>query len=212
MQRTITTLSLSVLLLVLPATVCPAGSIWNRANSTKRALHSDDTARKIGDILTIVVDEHSKIENETNRKLNKKSTRKASISHNLDILNTLNKLTGEIFNLDDLAITNEAETDFDGGADYDSDRSVKDEITVAVQDVLPNGNLVLLGRRERKVAGDMEIVEVSGIVRPSDITFANAVSSDKVADFQIVYYTQGRENRFTKPGWLDRILNIISPF
>jgi len=191
---------------------CRAGSIWAKANSSRQALHSDDTAKQVGDILAIIIDEHSEIDNETSRQMNKKSSRKGKVTSDISLLGKINNLTGRLFNLTDMDLETEAETDFDGSADYDSDRSVKDQITVTVQDVQPNGNLVILGQIEREVSGDAQIVQVSGVVRPSDITFANTVNSEQVADLQISYTHRGRENRFSKPGWLGRILNFLNPF
>ena len=191
---------------------CRAGSIWAKANSSRQALHSDDTAKQVGDILAIIIDEHSEIDNETSRQMNKKSSRKGKVTSDISLLGKIDALTGRLFNLTDMDLETEAETDFDGSADYDSDRSVKDQITVTVQDVQPNGNLVILGQIEREVSGDAQIVQVSGVVRPSDITFANTVNSEQVADLQIRYSHRGRENRFSKPGWLGQILNFLNPF
>jgi len=189
-----------------------AGSVWEKAVGGGRPVHSDDTARRIGDSLTIVIDERSVIENETSRDMSKKSSRKASVAGNVDLLRGIDRMTGKLFNVPDMNLNMTAENDFQGEADYDSDRKVSDQITVTVADVLPNGNLLIVGSREREVAGDAQIVQVSGVVRPSDIAFDNSVRSDKVAEFRIVLTTKGRENRFTKPGWLDRILNFLNPF
>jgi flagellar basal body L-ring protein FlgH len=62
------------------------------------------------------------------------------------------------------------------------------------------------------VEGDVQMICVSGIVRPSDITFANTVNSGQVADFRMVTVVGGTEGRFTNPGWLGRILNFLSPW
>jgi flagellar L-ring protein precursor FlgH len=189
-----------------------AGSIWAKASARARALHSDDTARKTGDMLTIVIEEHSVITNETERGLSKKSARDVEVDTNFDLMNRLNEYTFRLFNLPQMAADIEAETSFDGSADYDSDRKVEDQITVTVADVLPNGNLVVVGSCERNTDGDHQIVQVSGVVRPSDVTFANTVRSSQVAEFKLVVRHGGREKRFTRPGWLDRILNIVNPF
>ena len=82
---------------------------------------------------------------------------------------------------------------------------------MTVEDVLPNGNLVVIGMRERVVDGDGQTVQTSGIVRPSDIAFDNTVSSKKVADFKMVYKSRGQDSLFTRPGWLARILNALNP-
>ena len=200
------------LVLLCVSGVSRAGSIWAKSNGSRRSFYSDDTARQIGDILTIIINEHSIIENEIARDMSRNSKRKASITSNFDLLEVIDKLTGGLFTLTDIDLETEAESDFESEADYESDRSLRDQVTVTVQDVLPNGNLVLVGRIERKLAGDTEIVHLSGVARPSDITFANTVNSDQVADFQISYSQRGQEKWVSRPGWLDRILNVINPF
>jgi len=210
------------LVAVLAAGLAPAGlgwtppaqggSIWGKAACTKQAIHADDTARRVGDTLTVVIKERSVIENETNRNQDKKTGRTASTGGTLDLANILATVGRHIFDFPKLELDSSSQTKFDGKASYDSDRSVADQITVTVQDVLPNGNLVIVGTRERGTAGDSQVVRVSGIVRPSDITFTNTVRSDQVADFRMWYSDRGPEKRFTRPGWLSRILNFLNPF
>lgn len=209
MNRSLVFLTGSVL---LAASVAMGDSIWARSLHAPRALYSDDTARRAGDTLTVVIDERSVIDNQTDRSMDKSSSRKGTIKSNLDLLDAMNDATGKLFSLTDLDLDMKAETKFKGNADYGSDRKVKDQITVTVSDVLPNGNLVVVGSRDRYIAGDRQIVQISGIVRPSDITFSNTVQSDLVSDFKIVVKTVGQENRFTNPGWADRILNFLNPF
>jgi len=189
-----------------------AGSIWAKANRRAGALHSDDTAKNVGDTLTIVIKEQSKIENETKRELKKDSSRDASITSKLDIVKALDEATGKLFNLPKLRFSSSGKTKLDGTADYESDRSLIDQITVTVEDRMPNGNLVVLGKRTREIAGDKQIIEVSGIVRPSDITFSNTIRSDQVASFHIVFREEGIDKRYTRPGWLARIFNVLSPY
>lgn len=203
------TVTCVVLALAAPA---DAGSIWAKGGARTQGIFADDTARQIGDVLTIIIEERSVIENETEREMEKNSERQATINSNLDLLNTVDRATGKLFNLKDLNLDIKAKTKFDGKADFDSDRKVVDAVTVVVEDVLPNGNLVVLGKRTREVSGDTQMIEISGVVRPSDITFSNTVSSKQVADFHVVYKTKGLENRFTKPGWLDQLLNYLNPF
>ncbi len=198
--------------LAVPAAPALGGSIWAKASCRKMAIHADDTARRVGDSLTIVIQEHSVIDNETNRNNDKKTSRTADMTGTLDLANVLWPVGKHVFDFPRLSLDSSSQTKFDGKAAYDSERKVEDQITVTVQDVLPNGSLVILGRREREVAGDKQTIQVSGIVRPSDITFANTVNSDRVADFRITYTDPIPEKRFTKPGWLGRFLNIINPF
>ncbi len=97
-------------------------------------------------------------------------------------------------------------------ADFKDERSFTDQVTVVVVDILPNGNLVVTGTRDRDIAGDIQTIEVSGIVRPSDIAYDNTVKSQQVANFRIVTKNSGISSPYTKPGWLGRIINIIWPW
>jgi len=211
-MRAMRTAAIAVVALLLVEAPLQGGSIWAKSKKHSAALLTDDVARNVGDALTIVIEEHSKIENDTQRKMEKSDSRSAKVNGGFDLLRGLDQATGKLFGLHKMDFSSEADTKFDGKAELDSDRKVEDRITVTVQDVLPNGNLVVLGSRTRTVAGDSQIVQVSGIVRPSDVTQNNTVSSKQVAEFHIVYKSGGQENQFTNPGWLARILNFLNPF
>ena len=200
--------------LALAAVLCmplalKAGSIYEKAKHHVKALHTDDTARAVGDTITIAILEKSAITSETKRDTSKKADRTGSMSGDITFYNK-NKEKSTLWALPTAEFATAGETKFAGDAKFDSNRSVTDQITVTVQDVLANGNLVVMGTRRRIMHGDTEIIEVSGIVRPSDIAYNNVVLSEKIADFQVVYKHKGPENQVTNPGWLSRLLNFIS--
>jgi len=198
--------------LALAASCLQAESIWARSNARERNGYADDTAAEVGDVLTIVINEKSRIQNGVERSLEKSSARNAKMTGTLDLKNLYGPLKGEIFEFPELDASASHKATFDGEADYDSNRSVVDQITVTVEDVLPNGNLLVLGRRTREVEGDAQTIQISGIVRASDIAFDNTVQSEKVAEFHVVYLSIGREKNFTKPGWAGRLMNLLNPF
>lgn len=207
----------SLAIMMFGVSPADAGSIWAKAGGRTRALHTDDTAREIGDILTVIISEHSVVENETTRALQKKSDRNFSASgdfpvDDVPLLRRLNWLSGRLLNLPDTKFEMDANNKFDGKAEFDTDRKIADQMTVTVIDVLPNGSLLIVGSRSRGVSGDTQIVEISGIVRPRDITFANTIKSNQVADFRIIMRHKGHENRFSNPGWLEWLMNNANPF
>jgi flagellar L-ring protein precursor FlgH len=81
-----------------------------------------------------------------------------------------------------------------------------------VTKVLPNGNLMLYGRREMKVNNEVQYIVVSGIVRPQDIDPSNRVKSTFVADARIEYYGEGVLADKQRPGWGTRVLDQVWPF
>ena len=201
-----------VVVLLLAASACWAGSIYRKVKGGARPLTADPIARRVGDLLTVVVSERSVIENESERKLDKSSSRKHTMEGSLDLASMCKGLGAKIFNFPKLDFKSDNETKFKGKADYDSDRSFIDEMTVTVHDVHPNGNLVVIGTRTRSVNGDVQIIQLSGIVRPTDVSYENKVKSTRVAQFHIVNKMQGQEQHATNPGWLARIANFLNPF
>lgn len=208
---TVTRIALALAAMAVCLPQAQAGSIWAKGQARARQLYADDTARKVGDSLTIVIEEESKIENQAERKMDKTTGRTNVSSGTVNFGNIFNGLKNKDWKLPSTNINVAATSDFDGKTQFDNERKVTDRITVTVEDVLPNGNLVVMGKRERLVDGDKQTVQASGIVRPSDVDFENLVSSKKVADFKMNYLSHGQETNFTNPGWWARIVNWLNP-
>jgi len=189
-------------LVLFVADCAQAGSIWAKRDKKDRKLYADDTARNIGDVLTIKITEESTVDNTADRNLDKKTDRS----------NTFNGDVGGLADLGEFGLSAESSNTLKSTAKYKDERSFVDSITVTVVDIQPNGNLVVMGTRNRNIGGDTQIIEVSGIVRPSDIAFDNTIKSQQVADFRIVSKNGGIAEPYTRPGWLGRIFDIIWPF
>ena len=184
-----------------------ADSIWSKRDQNKKDLYADDKARHIGDVLTITIREESTIDNKATRTLSKETTRdqnfngQVGIEHILPEIPEFNFGTGATYS-----------NTLDGKADYTDEREFTDSISVVVVDIMPNGNLVIFGTRDRDIAEDVQTIEVSGIVRPSDIAFDNTIRSEQVANFSIITHNKGIGVQYTRPNWLGRILDVIWPF
>jgi len=195
-------LTVFALCLALPMTEAQADSIWAKRDKNMRALYADDVAHQIGDILTIKITEDSKVDNKAKRDLKKETDRSS----------TFNGDVGGFVDLGEFGLSAQTGNELKSKADYKDERSFVDLITVVVVDVLPNRNLVVMGTRNRSIAGDIQTLEVSGIVRPSDIAFDNTVKSEQVADFRIVTKNSGVAAPYTRPGWLGKIFDVVWPF
>ncbi len=188
---------------VLFSSTCShAGSIWAKRSKDMKAVYADDVARQIGDVLTITISEASKIDNKAKRDLQKETDRTTAFNGEL----------GKFVDLGDFGMTASSGNELKSKADYKDERKFDDRITVVVMDILPNSNLVILGSRTRDIAGDIQTIEVSGIVRPSDVAFDNTVKSEQIADFHILTKNGGISAPFTRPGWFGKILDMIWPF
>jgi flagellar L-ring protein FlgH len=86
-------------------------------------------------------------------------------------------------------------------------------VTAEVTDVLPNGNLVVLGRKEIMVNSEKQVITLRGIVRPDDLSPVNSIPSDRVARIEILVNGKGVVNDATKrPFFLYRLLLGLLPF
>jgi flagellar L-ring protein FlgH len=192
----------TVFSLLFAAALANGGSIWAKRDKNSRDSYADDTARNIGDVLTIKITEASKVDNKAKRDLQKDVTKS----------NSWNGEIGGFADLGDFQFGAQSSNKLNGKADYKDERTFEDGITVTVVDIQPNGNLVVMGIRNRNIGGDTQVIEVSGIVRPSDIQYDNTIKSTQVADFRLVSKNGGIADPYTRPGWLGRIFDIIWPF
>lgn len=190
------------------ATTARAESLWERRVPGRAFLFQDLKARHIGDSITIVVTENTDVQNTEQRALSKDSEQNANFALSTESSGDFGSAAaGAKYDL-----SNSANRKFDGSASFRSAREFSDRVTVTVIDVLPNGNLVVGGKRQTLIAGDERTLVVSGIVRPFDISADNAVSSRFVADFLMTYEGAGQEQNFTRQGWFGRALNRVWPF
>jgi flagellar L-ring protein precursor FlgH len=85
-------------------------------------------------------------------------------------------------------------------------------VAAVVTQVLPNGNLVLVGTQEFRVNSELRDLVVSGIVRPQDINADNTVLHDRMAQARISYGGRGQLTDVQTARWGQQILDIVSPF
>ena len=200
-----TTLWLAMALALGAAETLQAGSIWAKRDTNMKTVYADDVARNIGDVLTITIVEDSKVDNKAERDLQKGTERSSAFSGDLNIDRLLPSIPG-------FTMSAASENELRSKADCKDERSFEDRVSAVVVDILPNGNLVVIGTRDRNIAGDVQTIEVSGIVRPSDIAFDNTVKSAQVANFRIVTQNGGVAAPYTRTGWLGRVFDVLWPW
>jgi flagellar L-ring protein FlgH len=57
-----------------------------------------------------------------------------------------------------------------------------------------------------------EWIQLSGIIRLSDIDADNRIASTRIADARISYSGAGAIQKSGRPGWLSRFFTAVSPF
>ena len=170
-------------------------------------------ARKTGDIVTIQIVESSSASNNATTN----TGRTSSLSMGIDSLfgledqytsgskphpffNPFGNLEGGLSSA------------FDGSGTTARSGDLTAYITAIVTKVLPNGNLEIVGTREVTVNNEKQMIALSGIIRPRDISPDNVILSTYISDARIAYSGAGVVNDRQRPGWGARIMDWISPF
>jgi flagellar L-ring protein precursor FlgH len=205
-MRQIFAQSLLPVLLALAALTCcatRAQSLWH--DNASRAMFADRRANGVGDILTVIVSEISTANKNNETKTEKQSSWTAAVSSFLFPGFVQYKGTTP-------AVQYNSDLKHDGSGAINNSETIVAQISVKVMDVLPNGTLVVEGRRETSFAGEHQTIVLHGIVRPEDITPANTIPSCDVADATIQMVGKGTVTDATNKGWFTRILDKVNPF
>lgn len=139
------------------------------------SLYADHKAKRVGDIVTIIVEESSKASKSSATQTMKKSDSNGSLS--------------ELFGIGNLPLKMGvgAGSDYSGSGTTTRSGSMDATISVSVKEVLPNGNLLLEGKRNITVNDDIQTITIKGVVRPEDIRWDNTVLSVYIANAEIKY-------------------------
>ncbi len=185
-----------------------ADSLWKRRSPQRAYLCQDSRARNVGDLVTIVVTESSEVDNSEDKSMSKSSGNGVKSDFEASSGGGLSTQSSSAA----LDLSNTAGRNFGGKASYRDSRGFNDQITVSVVDVLPNGNMLLAGKRTLTIAGEQRTLLISGMVRAVDLGPDNKVNSRYVADLRTVYEGDGPSRRFVRQGWLSKATNKMWPF
>jgi flagellar L-ring protein precursor FlgH len=154
----------------------------------QRSLYKDNSAVKVGDILTIILQEN--ISGSTSSDAQNSSSSSAGAG---------GSATGNFMPF-------QPTFGADAEVSYDSDEQISTNqgqllegyMSVEVTDMTSAGNLIIEGTRSTEINGEKHHMEISGTVRPRDINGRNQVLSYRLANAKINYEKEGGLNRLTK--------------
>ena len=206
--RSVSSVTVGLLLLAGVARL-PADSLWPPQAAGERGLVADHKAARVGDILTVEVQESA----DATSSQSKKSSRENSLNDAVQqfifpvAVSGLGSHAGQ---LPSIGITGKSSTT--GGGEVANSQSLTSRAAVVVTDVLPNGNLVIEGARMVTFSGETQYVVLQGLVRPDDVTSVNTVLSTNIADARVEFISEGSLTDAQKRGWLSKLYEKLRPF
>jgi len=173
---------------------CPSGeatSLWNdRTNWV-----ADQRPGRIGDIVTVIVDEQTNTKDEATTDISKNTS--SNVSDGLGVLSFVRQL----------GLT--SSTGVTGDGSIQRRHYGRTTISCVVTDVLPNGNLVIEGTRDVQTAEETLQLQLVGVIRPQDVNSNNQIRSSLIANAELGIKGRGALSRVQKPGIITQVLQAI---
>jgi len=183
-----------------PAAV-PSGGLFRAA--TYRPGFEDPRARLPGDLVTIQITERVTASQSTSASID----RSADVSAGIAAFPLLKSGT-----LGKLDVGAQSSNSFAGDGKNAANNTFSGTITATVQEVLPNGHLLVVGEKQTGVNANVDVMRFSGTIDPRQIRPGNVVASTQVANARIESVSRGAQGEAMSIGWLARFFLSVLPF
>ena len=196
-----------VIALLVAAPLTRGQSLWHE--DTSHALVADKRATRVGDILSILIQES----NTANRQNDTKTSKSTSIDAGLQAFLYSPAASGLLTKKGQLpALKTASAQNFDGGGQINNSEKISARIAVRIIDTLPNGNLVIEGTRKVSFSGETQDAVLRGVVRVDDVMANNTIYSYNIAEATIKYVSSGTITDNQRKGWFTRVWEKVTPF
>jgi flagellar L-ring protein precursor FlgH len=185
-----------LLVCVVAATATAYGQ--DMRDNLNRSLFADQKANRVGDAVTILVVENSSATNDARTSASRESNISFSASGKAGTSN-----------VPDVSLGVGSANSFEGEGSTMSRGNIRATLSARVDSVLANGNLVVSGSKTIVVNGEEQQIQISGIVRPSDVRADNSVYSFNISDARIAFEGSGIVSRAQGPGWITKLLHWL---
>ena len=180
------------------------GSLWSSL-ALLSYMARDLRASRTDDLVTIQVTE--KVDASSTG--NTKTSRASALNSNITSLIGPKAAKGALANLANLT-TN---TSLNGQGATSRSTVLTTNLSARVTHVLPNGYLVVEGHKDTLINSEKQVITVRGVVRPADLDPTNTVSSDRLAQLELLINGKGVVgDAVRRPNIVYRILMGLLPF
>jgi flagellar L-ring protein precursor FlgH len=183
-------------------------SLWRQGS---RTFLRDQRAASVGDLVTVLVSIQDEADLENSTKRNRDNSENVGIPNLLGLESSFGRLFPTGFD-PSKAVSASSASDVAGSGTLKRSEQINLRVAATVSQVLPNGNLVVVGRQQVRVNQELRDLQVGGIIRPQDIGSDNTVKHDRLAEARIAYGGRGTISDVQRPRYGQELLDIILPF
>jgi len=181
-------------------------SLWDKSSGD--SLYKTIKKLKVGDVVTVYI-----------------STQSSAVQQAGTRTTKTTDVNANFFDLwDQVAVNNQQNYDslrkmqnfrVGGGDQYNGvgqtsrKSEVKTVLSSMVTEILPGGNLVIVGEYAVNVNDETETIRVSGVIRPEDIAEDNSIKSYQIAQVQVSVKGEGVVGSKQTPGIMSKMFNWL---
>ena len=188
------------------------GSLWP-GETSENLLFADTKAKQVGDIVTIELEENFRSSNSATTDVTKDSAIDLGVTTILGMPNDYGMSNflgfGGSF---DPNVQAESTRRTNGAGTTTRNGSMTGTLAAVIEEELPNGVFRIKGRRTVTVNNEDQTMVITGLIRRVDIGFDNLISSNQIANANIIYIGEGVISEEQNVGWLMRFFARIWPF
>lgn len=185
-----------------------ANSLWSTG---RQAFFKDQRANQIGDILTVVIEIEDEAEMTNTSSRSRTNSEDADLPALLGYEQALSRVLPEAIDNTDLTEM-QSTSNSQGTGSTEREEEINLKVAAVITQVLPNGNLVIVGRQEVRVNFEKRVLEVAGVIRPEDISIENTIPYEQIAEARIAYGGKGQITDVQQPRYGQQIYDILFPF
>ncbi|MBP9615760.1 MAG: flagellar basal body L-ring protein FlgH [Aliarcobacter sp.] len=193
-----------------PEAIKNKGSLYSQRGTS---LFADKKDLQVGDIIQIVISEDLTSKSTNKRELS--STRDNSLGGGLLAstgTNGLSSVSNKINSTLGVGFSTNSDSSDKGSVKTSLDETFDTTVSAIIEETYENGNYYIKGRKEMLVEGQKQVIIVSGVIRPYDITSDNSINSSQVADLKLLYDKDGTEAEILETPWGLKLIRKIWPF
>ncbi len=191
--------------------IASPGSLFGKGENP---LFSDRKAMNVNDIVTVFISEVTTQSSSASKSISDQNTDTlgGGVLTNAGDAPVLSKVAKNVNKFTNIGFQSNSSSSFQGGGSNSRNEKFATTISARIVKILNNGNYFIEGSREILINGDKQIIQISGVIRPYDISQANEIDSKYIADAKILYKNQGEIEEATQKPWGSKILKSIWPF
>ncbi|HET9870735.1 MAG TPA: flagellar basal body L-ring protein FlgH [bacterium] len=168
------------------------------------SIYTEKRARRVGDVVTVIIQEQTRASQGVTN--NNQKNANVGFGAGVGFFSGYNNIPTQ----SQVGVGAQSYNQGQGSASRAS--QVTGQITAKIISVLPNGNYQISGDSYVEVNEDKQTIELTGEIRPDDISSENTIPSTRIANVKVKFTGSGPASESAHPGLLTRVLSWLGLF